>query len=283
MLRRTGSGLHLHPTKVSRFLSCSSNASSNRESCVFLSVRKMATASDGGPAPRGVVVSSDARRAESSLPSFLCRFLHCVDVLSGMLGVPILTPVASVADKEVSVPLRVLVAPVAGIISDVSELCQANPQFHLSVGGRSRTSVARALARQPPDTPQPPPLEEADHSTPRMPNFARRPRVIPLAELTFCSGRGNHSRPHSTHNTIAYAELAETTASSIPSPTCAFDGTSGDSGATHICITSPNYSENYAPDGSCVIKLASLLTLDETDFRTEVLWDTQLIDWSCGC
>ena len=73
-------------------------------------------------------------------------------------------------------------------------------------------------------------------------------------------------------------ELAETTASSIPSPTCAFDVTSGDCGATHNCITSPKYSENHAPDGSCVIKLASLLTLDEKDFRTEVLWDTVVMN-----
>ena len=27
-------------------------------------------------------------------------------------------------------------------------------------------------------------------------------------------------------------------------------------GATYSCITSPNYTENYAPEGSCVIKLA---------------------------
>ena len=73
-------------------------------------------------------------------------------------------------------------------------------------------------------------------------------------------------------------ELAETTASSIPRPTCAFDVTSGDCGATHNCITSPNYSENYTPDGSCVINLASLLTLDEKDFRTEVLWDTAVMN-----
>ena len=40
----------------------------------------MATASDGDPTPRGVVVSSDAQHAESSVPSFLYRFLHCADV-----------------------------------------------------------------------------------------------------------------------------------------------------------------------------------------------------------
>ena len=44
----------------------------------------MATASDGDPTPRGVVVSSDAQHAESSVPSFVCRFLHCADVPSGM-------------------------------------------------------------------------------------------------------------------------------------------------------------------------------------------------------
>ena len=41
---------------------------------------------------------------------------------------------------------------------------------------------------------------------------------------------------------------------------------SSDYGATYSCITSPKYSENYAPDGSCVIKLAYLLTLDMKDF-----------------
>ena len=45
-------------------------------------------------------------------------------------------------------------------------------------------------------------------------------------------------------------EPVDATASSIPSPTCAFDVTSGDYDATHFCITSPNYSENYASDGS---------------------------------
>ena len=49
----------------------------------------------------------------------------------------------------------------------------------------------------------------------------------------------------------------QATASPTPGPTCAFDVTSGDCGATDSCITSPNYTENYAPDGSCVIKLAS--------------------------
>ena len=43
---------------------------------------------------------------------------------------------------------------------------------------------------------------------------------------------------------------------------------SGDCGATCSCIASFNYFENYAPDGSCVIKLAFLVTLDVKDFRT---------------
>ena len=47
---------------------------------------------------------------------------------------------------------------------------------------------------------------------------------------------------------------------------------SGDYGA------SPNYSENYAPNGCCVIKLAYRLTLDVKDFRTEVLWDTMVVN-----
>ena len=34
---------------------------------------------------------------------------------------------------------------------------------------------------------------------------------------------------------------------------------------------------NYAPEGSCVIKLASL-TLDVKDFETEVLWDTVVVN-----
>ena len=41
---------------------------------------------------------------------------------------------------------------------------------------------------------------------------------------------------------------------------------SGDCGATCSCIASFNYFENYAPDGSCVIKLAFLVTLDVKDF-----------------
>ena len=45
-----------------------------------------------------------------------------------------------------------------------------------------------------------------------------------------------------------------------------------------FCITSPNYPENYAPDGSYVIKLVSLLTLDVKDFRTEVMWDTMVVN-----
>ena len=52
---------------------------------------------------------------------------------------------------------------------------------------------------------------------------------------------------------------------------------SGDCGATYPCITSPNYTENYAPEGSCVIKLASL-TLDVKDFETEVLWETMVVN-----
>ena len=72
-------------------------------------------------------------------------------------------------------------------------------------------------------------------------------------------------------------ESAEATASPTPGPTCAFDVMSGDCGATYSCITSPNYKENYAPDGSCVIKLASL-TLDVKDFETEVLWDTMVVN-----
>ena len=40
VIRGTGSGLHLHPTKVSRFVSCCSNASCGREGRVFLSVRR---------------------------------------------------------------------------------------------------------------------------------------------------------------------------------------------------------------------------------------------------
>ena len=68
-------------------------------------------------------------------------------------------------------------------------------------------------------------------------------------------------------------ESAEATASPTPGPTCSFDVIPGDCGATYSCITSPNYMENYAPEGSCVIKIASL-TLDVMDFETEVLWDT---------
>ena len=70
---------------------------------------------------------------------------------------------------------------------------------------------------------------------------------------------------------------AEATASLTPSPTCAFEVMSGDCGATYPCITSPNYTENYALEGSCVIKLSSL-TLDVKDFETEVLWDTMMVN-----
>ena len=52
---------------------------------------------------------------------------------------------------------------------------------------------------------------------------------------------------------------------------------SGDCGATYSCITSPYYTENYAPEGSRVIKLASL-TLDVKDFKTEVFWDTMVVN-----
>ena len=61
-------------------------------------------------------------------------------------------------------------------------------------------------------------------------------------------------------------------------PTCALDVKSGDCGATYSCITSPNYPENYAPDGSCVNKLVSLLTLDVKDIKTEVLWDMMVMN-----
>ena len=70
---------------------------------------------------------------------------------------------------------------------------------------------------------------------------------------------------------------AETTAIPTPGPTCAFDVISGDCGANLLCITNPNFTENYAPEGSCVIKLASL-TLDVEDFNTEMLWDTMVVN-----
>ena len=72
-------------------------------------------------------------------------------------------------------------------------------------------------------------------------------------------------------------ESAEATASLSQGLTCAFDVISGDCGATYSCITSPNYTENYAPEGSCVIKLGSL-TLDVKDLETEVLWDTMVVN-----
>ena len=46
---------------------------------------------------------------------------------------------------------------------------------------------------------------------------------------------------------------------------------------SYSCITSPNSTENYAPEGSCVIKLASL-KLDVKGFETEVLWDTVVVN-----
>ena len=52
----------------------------------------------------------------------------------------------------------------------------------------------------------------------------------------------------------------------------------GDYGATYSCITSRHYSENYAPDSSCVIKLAYLLMLDVKKLRTEVMWDTMVVN-----
>ena len=125
------------------------------------------------------MLSSDAQHAKSSVPSFLCRFLHCADVPSGMFSIPILTSVASVVDKEVSVQLQ--------------------------------PGINNLLGRSTPlATPSPTP------------------------------------------------ESAEATAS--------LDAIYGDYGATYFCITSPNYSENYAPDGSCVIKLAYLLTLVVKNF-----------------
>ena len=41
---------------------------------------------------------------------------------------------------------------------------------------------------------------------------------------------------------------------------------------TFTCITSPNYPENYAPDGCCVINL------DVKDFKYEVFWDTMVVN-----
>ena len=38
-----------------------------------------------------------------------------------------------------------------------------------------------------------------------------------------------------------------------------------------------NYFENYAPDDSCVIKLAFLVTLDVKDFRNLMLWNTLVV------
>ena len=122
-------------------------------------------------------------------------------------------------------------------------------------------------------------FEDADHFTLEMFNFARWLRTILLAGITFLQWEEvTTPAPTSLTTPSPTPEPAEATASLTPSPTCAFDLISGVCGATCSCITSPNYPENYAPDGSCVIKLASLLTLDVKDFRTEVLWDTMVVN-----
>ena len=83
------------------------------------------------------------------------------------------------------------------------------------------------------------------------------PRIILLAGITNLQWE-EVTTPASTPLTTPSPtpESAEATASPSPGPTCAFDVISGDCGATYSCITSPNYTENSAPEGSCVIKLA---------------------------
>ena len=105
------------------------------------------------------------------------------------------------------------------------------------------------------------------------------PRTILLVEITNLQWE-EVTTPASTPLTTPSPtpESAEATASPTPGPTCAFDVISGDCGATYSCITSPNYMENYAPEGGCDIKLASL-SLDVKDLETEVLWDTMVVNF----
>lgn len=53
---------------------------------------------------------------------------------------------------------------------------------------------------------------------------------------------------------------------------------SGDCSATCSCITSPNYPDNYGPDGSCAIDMASPSLLQVNDFSTEAVWDTLVVN-----
>jgi hypothetical protein len=68
------------------------------------------------------------------------------------------------------------------------------------------------------------------------------------------------------------------TAAPTPSPTCPFSSVSGDCQVDCICISSPNYPENYPNDASCVIGVEGEVTLEVKDFSTEVFWDTLTVD-----
>ena len=68
-------------------------------------------------------------------------------------------------------------------------------------------------------------------------------------------------RPHSESSGVS--SFSRFRSCIRPSPDCAFHLISGDCGATCSCIASFNSLENYAPDDSCVIKLAFLVTLDD--------------------
>ena len=88
-------------------------------------------------------------------------------------------------------------------------------------------------------------FEDADHSL-EMFIFARWPRI----NFT-CGNCESAVSPLSTPSPTP--GFAETTVNPTPGPTCPSDVISGDFGANLLCIINSNYTENYAPEDSCVI------------------------------
>jgi len=120
---------------------------------------------------------------------------------------------------------------------------------------------------------------DTDHFTLGMFNFANWPRTILFSGITNLQWEAI-ATPAPTPLPTPSPTPAPTqpTPSPSASPTCAFDVISGDCGATCSCITSPNYPENYGPDGSCAIEMASPSTLQVNDFNTEAVWDTLVVN-----
>jgi len=122
-------------------------------------------------------------------------------------------------------------------------------------------------------------FEDRHNFTLEMFNFARWPRTMLFAGITNLQWESIYTpAPTPLPTPSPTAVPTQPTPSPTASPTCAFDLISGACAATCSCISSPNYPESYDPNGSCVIAVASPITLQVKDFATEVFWDTLVVN-----